>query len=181
MLATDILREEHELILSVLEVAEREAQVIAAGGPVDAERIEKIVEFIRGFADHCHHLKEEDLLFERMTAKGFPRDGGPIAVMLHEHEVGRAHVAAIADHAAAAAAGDADARQAVAGGLTSYSNLLRNHIFKENDILYPMADRAFSDDDQAALNADFERVERDEIGPGALERYRTLARELANR
>ena len=72
-------------------------------------------------------------------------------------------------------------RQAVAAALTGYATLLRNHIFKEDNILYPMADRAFDDGDQAALTADFERVERDDIGPGVHERYRDLARELAGR
>ena len=181
MLPTDILREEHRLILSVLDVAEREAREIEAGAPADAGRIGKIVDFIRGFADHCHHLKEEDLLFERMTAKGFPREGGPIAVMPHEHEVGPAHVAALADLAAAAAAGDVAAREAVVAALTGYAGLLRQHISKEDNILYPMADRVFSDDDQAALAADFERVEREQIGDGVHERYEALARELASR
>jgi hypothetical protein len=44
-----------------------------------------------------------------------------------------------------------------------------------------MADRAFDDDDQAALTADFERVEHDDIGPSVHERYRALAWELAGR
>ncbi|MGD0266766.1 MAG: hemerythrin domain-containing protein, partial [Candidatus Methylomirabilota bacterium] len=37
----------------------------------------------------CHHGKEENLLFKTMVDRGFPRQGGPIAVMLHEHETGR--------------------------------------------------------------------------------------------
>ena len=44
-----------------------------------------------------------------------------------------------------------------------------------------MADRAFDDVDQAALAADFERVERDQLGHDVHERYRALARELAGR
>jgi len=47
------------------------------------------------------------------------------------------------------------------------------------DILYPMADQIFSEEDQAELAADFERVERDEIGEGVHQRYAALARELA--
>lgn len=48
------------------------------------------------------------------------------------------------------------------------------------DILYPMADQIFSEEDQAELAADFERVERDEIGEGVHQRYAALARELAS-
>ncbi len=114
-----------------------------------------------------------------MGEKGFPLQGGPVAVMLHEHELGRAHVAAVADNIAAAAAGVASARTVVAERLAAYASLLRQHISKEDNILYPMADRVFSEEDQAALAADFERVERDEIGEGVHQRYEALARELA--
>jgi hemerythrin-like domain-containing protein len=179
MLPTDILRHEHQLILMVLGAAEREAGTIAGGGVADADRLAAFVDFIRNFADHCHHVKEEDLLFVRMGEKGFPLQGGPVAVMLHEHELGRAHVKAVADNIAAAAAGVAAARTVVVEHLAAYAALLRQHISKEDNILYPMADQVFSEEDQAALAADFERVERDEIGEGVHQRYEALARELA--
>jgi len=179
MKPTDILRHEHELIITVLDAAEREAMAIAGGGAADAGRLAGFVDFIRNFADHCHHAKEEDLLFVRMGEKGFPLQGGPVAVMLHEHELGRAHVAEVADNIALAAAGVTAARAVVVERLAAYASLLRQHIHKEDNILYPMADQIFSEADQAALAADFERVERDEIGEGVHERYEALARELA--
>jgi hemerythrin-like domain-containing protein len=179
MLPTEILKHEHELILKVLGAAEREARAIASGGAADAGRLTAFVDFIRNFADHCHHAKEEDLLFVRMGEKGFPLQGGPVAVMLHEHGLGRGHIAAVADSIAGAAAGVAAARTVVVERLAAYAALLREHISKEDNILYPMADRVFSEEDQAALAADFERVERDEIGEGVHERYVALARELA--
>jgi hemerythrin-like domain-containing protein len=141
----------------------------------------KLIDFIRTFADGCHHAKEEDLLFVRLGERGFPTQGGPVAVMLHEHELGRAHVAAVADGLEAAAAGDEVAREAVAKHLAGYADLLRHHIFKEDNVLFPMADQALSTEDQVALAADFARVEHDEIGEGVHERYEALARELAGR
>jgi hemerythrin-like domain-containing protein len=179
MLPTDILKQEHQLILMVLDAAEREARAIAGGAAVDPHRLASFVDFIRNFADHCHHAKEEDLLFVRMGEKGFPLQGGPIAVMLHEHELGRAHVAAVADNIAGAAAGVEAARTVMVERLAAYATLLRQHIYKEDNILFPMADQVFGEEDQSALVADFERVERDEIGEGTHERYAALARELA--
>lgn len=181
MLPTEILKNEHQLILMVLDAAEREAALIANGGRVDAARLEQIVDFVRQFADRCHHAKEEDLLFVRMGEKGFPVDGGPVGVMLHEHEVSRSYVATLADSIAAAAGGEARARARVTESLAAYAALLRQHISKEDNILYPMADRVFSDADQQALAADFERVERERFGEDVHERYRALARELASR
>jgi hemerythrin-like domain-containing protein len=180
MKPTDILTDEHKVILMVCGAAEREAQAMRAVGVADAERVGKMVDFFRTFADRCHHAKEEDLLFVRMGEKGFPRDFGPVGMMLHEHTQSRANVQAVADNAAAAAAGDAKAVAAVADNLLAYASLLRAHIYKEDNILYPMANQAFSEADQAALAADFERVES-ELGAGVHEKYHRIAHELAGR
>jgi len=174
MRPTELLTDEHRVILAVLDVAEREAMAIAEKGVVDAPKVERIVDFIRSFADGHHHLKEEDLLFARMVEKGFPQEFGPIGVMLSEHDQGRAHVARVVENLPAAAAGEAAALAAVGQGLAAYAQLLRHHIYKEDNILYPMADQAFSEQDQAELSAAFDRVEEGATGA----RYRALAREL---
>jgi hemerythrin-like domain-containing protein len=181
MRPTDILTDEHKVILMVCDAAEREAQSMRAAGAADAERVAKMVDFFRTFADHCHHAKEEEHLFVMMGERGFPRDFGPVGMMLHEHKQSRANVKAVADNVAAAAAGDAAALSAVAENLLAYASLLRAHIYKEDNILYPMANQAFSEADQTALAAEFERVERDEIGADVHEKYHQIAHELAGR
>ena len=181
MKPTELLSHEHQVILMVCDAAEREAQSMRAGGAVDAERVGKMVEFFHTFADRCHHAKEEDHLFVKMAEKGFPRDFGPVGMMLHELELSRANVAAVADNLAAAAVGDTTAAATVSENLLAYASLLRAHIYKEDNILYPMANQAFSEADQAALAAEFERVERDEIGAGVHEKYHRIAHELAGR
>jgi hemerythrin-like domain-containing protein len=179
MIPTEILTDEHRLILTVCGAAEREAQSMRADGAANRDRVVKMLDFFRAFADRCHHAKEENLLFVRMTEKGMPRDFGPIGMMLHEHEQSRANLRAVDDRLADAAAGDAAALAAVSANLLAYASLLRAHILKEDNILYPMANQAFTAADQAALAADFERVERDEIGADVHERYERIARELA--
>ncbi len=174
------LKHEHRLILAVCDAASRESQRLSAGGALDAARVEKMLDFVRTFADRCHHAKEEDLLFVRMAERGFPVDSGPVGVMLHEHEMGRAHIRAIAEALPSAAAGDAGAVRQIADNLLGWAELLRSHIYKEDNVLYPMAEHVLPPDDMAALADAFERVERDEIGAGVHERYAALARELAS-
>jgi hemerythrin-like domain-containing protein len=178
MTPTEILKHEHQVILRVLDAAVSEADAIRRGGRVDASRLTKFVDFFRGFADACHHAKEEKLLFVKMEERGMPRQGGPIAVMLHEHDLGRARVRAVAGAIEAAASGDAAASRAVAEDLTAFADLLRAHIGKEDDILYPMADRILTAADQQALAAGFDRVESEEMGAGTHERFHALAHEL---
>jgi len=169
--ATDILKHEHQVILHVLDAAERDAQHPEA---LDLERVAKIADFLRNFADRCHHAKEQDLLFPAMNRRGLPSDTGPIAVMLHEHDEGRAHVRAIILELEEAEPDRAE----IARHLREFANLLRGHISKEDDVLYVMADQLLTPADQEELTAAFERVEREEIGEGVHEQYHQLAHEL---
>src|SRR5512136_1599035 len=107
--ATTILRKEHEAILKMLDASEATAFKIDRGGTVAPETLEGLLEFLRLFADRCHHGKEEDLLFPKLGEKGFPPNAGPVAVMLHEHEQGRALIRTMTDAAAACGAGNSGA------------------------------------------------------------------------
>ncbi len=181
MLPTETLKHEHQIILMVLDAAEREAQSIKDSGEVQGERIEKMLDFFRNFADRCHHAKEEKLLFAKMEERGVPVSGGPIAVMLQEHDQGRRRVKAVAEALPKARSGDASAVASVRDNLSAYIRLLRGHIDKEDHVLYPMADRLFTPEDQQALTKAFEKVEAEEIGEGVHEKYHQLAHDLAER
>jgi hemerythrin-like domain-containing protein len=88
MKATDILMEEHQVILRVITTLEAGALALNRGEPVRAEFFIDAASFIKGFADGCHHQKEEGVLFKEMVANGMSLQGGPIAVMLFEHGAG---------------------------------------------------------------------------------------------
>jgi len=174
---TQVLMAEHELILEALDAMEKKVAAIQAGAAPDRDYFDKAVNFLRGFADKCHHGKEENLLFKRMTERGFPVQGGPIGVMLSEHEAGRAFIRAIAEGAARLGTGPAAARQIVENA-RGYIDLLRAHIGKENNVLFPMADRALRPEDQAYLAKEFERFEAEETGAGVHEAMLALLKEL---
>ncbi len=174
---TQILVEEHTLILQALDALERKIAQVEGGAPADPAYFQKAVEFLRTFADKCHHGKEEHLLFKTMVERGFPREAGPIAVMLHEHDVGRAFVRGLAEAAASAAADPAAARRMIENG-RGFIQLLRAHIDKENSILFPMADNLLSPEDHAYLEKAFERFEAEETGAGVHEASLKLLQEL---
>ena len=179
MTPTEVLKHEHQVILLVLGAAEREAQQIEETGAPRAETVDEMVDFFRSFADSCHHAKEEKLLFVKMQERGVPVQGGPIAVMLHEHDQGRQLVRAVAEALPGARVGDRASTAAVKDNLRTYADFLRAHIAKEDNILYPMADRLFSPDDQRSLTEAFDRLEAEETGEGVHEKYHNLAHKLA--
>jgi hemerythrin-like domain-containing protein len=136
---------------------------------------------LRNFADRCHHGKEEAHLFPLLEARGVARDGGPIGRMLAEHDGGREHLGALTALLDEAAAGNPDARQEFANRAWAYVQGLREHIYKEDNFLFPLADRLLTDAEREGLSRSFARVESHEMGAGTHERYLALANVLADR
>jgi hemerythrin-like domain-containing protein len=181
MKPTEILSAEHRVIEQVLNCLEKMVAGAEQTGALEKRPALDAVAFFRAFADECHHGKEEAHLFPAMEARGFPRDGGPTGVMVHEHELGRNHVRGLAAAIEPAAAGDPAALRRFIEHGRGYLDLLRQHIQKEDHCLFPMADQAFTPADQAELLAAFEQVERHHRGAGTHEKFRKMADDLADR
>lgn len=156
--ATAELRHEHEVILRALAIVERAGERLAAGEPVHEAALGELVGFVRTFADTCHHGKEEAQLFPMLQAKGV---GGVLTPFLEEHEEGRGYLRTLAG------GGTAGERAAAA---RRYVALLRDHIERENEVLFPMADEVLSVDEHTQLVARYAEVEERVVGPGAHEK-----------
>lgn len=175
MKATTNLENDHVYILRLCDVMEEMAQ----SGIADPAHLERVVSLIRNFADGLHHKKEEDLLFPKMAEKGFSPVQGPVAVMLHEHEEGRNYVRGIAGNIEPYKSGDKAAAEAVKYNLLGYAGLLKNHIAKENNILFRMADNALSAEEQDDLSAEFKKAEENLSPGGSSSHYIAQIEELA--
>lgn len=168
--ATGILRHEHDAILRMLDATEEVARMLDRGEQVSPEILTGLLEFFQLFADRCHHGKEEELLFPLLEKRGLPSQGGPLSVMLMEHEQGRWLIRELAAATAAYKAGDEAGRPCWAIAARGYARLLREHIFKENNVLFQIADRLLDDTEQKDLAAAFERIEEEKMGRGTHER-----------
>ena len=178
MKATDILVEEHGVIQRVIAALEIAAQRTEQGQSLNPDFFIDAADFIKGFADGCHHKKEEGVLFKAMVAHGMPSESGPIGVMLAEHEQGRAFTRAMREAAQKLKGGDETAQQAVVLNARGYASLLRQHIDKENDILFPMANRVIPRAEHDQVDEGIEHVEHEETGAGVHEKYLALAEKL---
>jgi hemerythrin-like domain-containing protein len=178
MKATQILMEEHEIITRVLGAVEKAAGRLSHGEKLRPAFFINVALFNKNFTDGCHHKKEEGVLFKAMNAAGVQVEGGPIGVMLAEHEKGRLFTQEMRDAAEKWEKGDLSAVWAVTQNALGYVQLLRQHIYKENNILFPMADQVIPADQQEKLVEGFERVELEETGEGVHEKYEALAEVL---
>lgn len=152
---TQALVDEHRLILRVITLLEHNAPLTAKGAYSNWQFYLDGVDFIRNYADRFHHAKEEDVLFEAMVKNGMPRENSPIAAMLMEHEQGRVYVKAMESAAREALAGKPGYEQIIAENAQAYAQLLREHIAKEDDILYPLAERVIPDTMRGGIIKDY--------------------------
>jgi len=178
---TEVLKSEHRVIEKVVEAMARVGQMLSEGKRVDPSLIEEIVEFMGSFADRCHHGKEEKVLFKWMEYMGVPKEGGPIGVMLYEHELGRSYRKAILEALPSYTEGSTEAAKIIAENSQAYANMLSQHIMKEDNILFKIAEELMAEeDDEILLLEKFEKVEEEIMGKGEHERLLKLADRIAN-
>ena len=180
MKPTEELMHEHQVILHVLKTAAVEAHRIRSEAAIRTALIEMMLDFFHTFTDKCHHAKEEKNLFPMLAKRGMAHDTGPVAVMLAEHTEGRRILSNIAGLLPAAKQDDGDAIAGIAENLATYVNLLENHIAKEDNVLFPMAERLLSETDAAELKKAFALVEEIETGEGMHEKYHQLAHQISD-
>jgi hemerythrin-like domain-containing protein len=170
---TQRLKDEHQLILRMLALLEKNARLTAEGKFNDFRFYLDGVDFIRNYADRFHHAKEEDVLFEALIENGMPRANSPVAAMLMEHDLGRAFVAGMEEAATRALNGEAGQQEAIVTNALGYLDLLREHISKEDEILYPLAERVIPVEMRDSILKGYQRAE-ESARAGLEEHYRAI-------
>lgn len=176
---TEDLRNEHQVIMRMLDVLTKASDRLEKGEEVDPQLFAQAVDFLRNFADKCHHTKEEQHLFVEMMAHGVSGEVGPISVMMREHQDGRAHVKRLAELSTKKFS--PATKKAIAKTTRAYVDLLSKHILKENEVLFPMADHILTPDDQKKLEKAFDEVEEKVMGPGVHEKYHKMIEDWEER
>lgn len=178
MKPTEELMNDHAAISIVLSIMKKIASDIKSGNEFKASDVEKIIDFLKEFADKCHHHKEEKVLFPAMEDAGISRDNGPVGVMLYEHTIGREFIAAMTSSLNDFNSGNQQASNNLAEAMAQYVNLLQNHIMKENNILFPMADKVLDEGIQQEISREFEKIEDEISGKGEHEKFHRMIKQM---
>lgn len=176
--ATAMLRQEHDSILRMLDATEKVARQLDRGQHVTPQTLTELLEFFHLFADRFHHAKEEELVFPLLEERGLPCGGGCLGVMLAEHEQGRSLVEQMAEAASAYSKGAAEAGRRWAEAAWHYAALLRNHINREETVLFVTAENLLTDSEQSALAHAFGELEEQKMDAGTHERMHALMDKL---
>jgi hemerythrin-like domain-containing protein len=181
MQPTEVLRREHRVIEQVLQCLRKLADRCDGEGRLDGLAATQILGFLQEFGDQWHHGKEEHHLFPLLEARGLSPQGGPIRVMRNEHDQGRRHIWIMTDAVKGAADANPDAVAEFVQHARAYVRLMQEHIRKEDEILFPLADRRLSLEDEQTLAMAFSKIEGHPDPAVADDAYLEIANELADR
>ena len=152
--ALKMLSDEHENILKVIDALLRECELLKRGKKIDANFFESAIDFIRNYADKFHHAKEEEILFSELSKDGVLVGCNPVQQMLYEHDLGRNFLSELQE---GVKIGD---KKNIIENVSGYASLLKEHIFKEDNILYPLADDVLSNDVKKKIFDRFVQTEK---------------------
>jgi hemerythrin-like domain-containing protein len=179
MKATQYLKKEHEEIAMMLSIMQKITHKVGGGEKLYVEHYEKIIDFLEGFADKCHHhAKEELILFPAMESKGIKKDEKCIGLELKEHKESNDFVQSLHKAFNVYKKDSNKGAIGVFAGLLNYINLLRSHIEKENNVLFKMADEVLSDKEQEVMLKAFIKQENKITGEHKLAEFRKNLYEL---
>lgn len=169
--------DDHRLIEKVLSALEAKLNDPAAA-EFPADFVEQALAFFVEFADGNHHYKEEEALFPALSQRGVAVEGGPIGMMLYEHTVGRKCLAGVRENLEAARQGRVEAQSAVRRYASEYVQVLRQHIWKEDNVLFPMARQVLDPQAAGDMLARFHDETNPRTALALRERHQAFARSL---
>lgn len=171
-----ILVQEHEWLERAMAVIEIEIKRIPEN-KASTKRVARALDFLYEIGDKIHNQKEEQFLFPLMAQKGIPIEGGPIAVMLYEHEKEREILTdlmtIIKNPHWQLQQGENFLQK-----IQDYLQVRKEHIWKENDVLYPMANRVFSDHDHESIKKQIQSLDHITYGDTARKKYLSMVTEM---
>jgi hemerythrin-like domain-containing protein len=174
MLVTENLMKEHQLILKYINLMDRYANLSLSdlNTAILFDKAKCFIAFIHEVADHFHHAKEEDSLFRYLDVPGVLTHCNPVSQMLSEHNKAREFVVNMES------AIQTKELNSLVLNMRQYGILLKEHIYKEDNILYPMAERGLSDEAKLSLLKEYVETDKRLDSHGILCKYENLYVEL---
>ena len=137
-MSTTSLRRDHDLIEKVIKAMESTIQLLNDGKQIPESILLPVIDFSKNFTDVCHHSKEENSLFPALEQAGMPRNMGPIAMMLMDHERSR-EIGKEMENSAKDYISSGNSTKLISD-MQQYVEHITEHLWKENNRLFMMAE-----------------------------------------
>jgi hemerythrin-like domain-containing protein len=157
-----------------MDTVRRNDTILTKPNNILLDKVYRFIAFIHEFADDFHHAKEEDILFRYLEVPGVLTHCNPIPQMFLEHNKARELVESMESALLV------NNLSALVTAMTEYGQLLKEHIYKEDTILYPMAEPGLSESAKASLLIDYADADNRLNSVDIWQKYQTLYSELVD-
>ena len=176
----EILIDEHKNVMRLLRTIELAEEAIENGCEFPAEMYRDILHFASEYADRLHHFKEEDQLFPVLEKHNDLQLNKVIDSMKRDHVRARSLITTCHDQLDFVEAGDGSAKDDARYTMMTYAILLRNHINKEDNVLFAAAARIMPPEELEQLQQDFQQAEQQDTCPKTTAKLLELLEKIEN-
>lgn len=178
----ELMMEEHTYIMRMLKVVRSACYKILQGETICYEDFDKMIDFIRNYADVHHHGKEEKFLFKEMV-DNLGKLGSTMIThgMLVEHDWGRLFISELKEALQKVKSGSEESKLDVIANAIGYANHLTRHIAKEDEVIYTFAARQLSPEIIERVNVQSAVFEEEAAKLGTQDYYIKLVEELEHK
>jgi hemerythrin-like domain-containing protein len=171
------LKVEHDAMAIILHGMKKRATDIRMNVYVDLFRIGQIIDFLRNFNDHCHHEKEEKVLFPALLEHDIQWTADTINHLINEHHTANQFLNEIDERMNEYLTGHSQSLESLATSMNKYVLLEENHIKTENDIMLPLSSKLLDKQKQDSISMDFKNIQDHHVShPKHFEYYLLLTK-----
>ncbi len=161
MLPIGPLMIEHRLIERMIALLDAEKQRMVSGAAPNAALVADAVDFLRTYADRCHHGKEEGILFRDLAARSLPADlKQTMDDLSADHVLARETVSKLDAATARLRSGAAGAVGGVGACIGVLVKLYPAHIAREDKQFFVPAMKCFTPEEQDVMLREFYEFDR---------------------
>jgi hemerythrin-like domain-containing protein len=172
--ALAIIRTEHRSLTAVLQALQYLVRDVRDRGvEPDFDLLSLILDYADAFPDRFHHPKEDQYLFKRLRARTSEADA-VLSELEAEHARGNELVRNLRHTLARYRVSGRSGLDAFAAAVGEYLDFHWNHMRKEEDVVMPLAERALTAEDWAAIDAAFQANDDPMFGSQPREEFRKL-------
>jgi hemerythrin-like domain-containing protein len=179
MKPTEDLMYEHKAIKVILNVMSNISSSIKEKKVFYTNDVEKIVDFLSVYVDKCHRSKEEEVFYPALLLSKSPIEN--IGLIINEHSMGKGYLAEISCCVENCKIGSSFSGERIADCMANYVQLIQEHIQKEENEYFPMANKALSGEAQKEISKQFKQINDEFVGLDIHTRYDELLKSMENK
>ena len=181
MKATEDLMYEHKAIKLILSVMSNISESIKDKKVFYTNDVEKIVDFLSVYVDKCHRNKEEAVFYPALLMTKYPTEEMPVGMLINEHKIGKGYLDEITCCVENCKIGSTFSCERIADCMANYVQLIQDHILKEENDYFPLANKALSVEAQKEISKQFQLINDEFVGLDIHTRYDELLKSMESK